>query len=179
MTFYKRTPNKVGGGSKTNLNGLSFEGRTSLIDSLNLHPNIEIKNNNEIHFNGVIVGYYFEKHNFYTDFIEKHKVDWKKLISKKYLPDGVFVNILIKKVFIIEKKFQESSGSVDEKLQTCDFKRKTYKKIIEKTGFETEYFYLLNSWYKRVEYEDVKEYIKSVGCNFFIDKIGLEELGIS
>ena len=50
MTFYKRTPNKVGGGSKTNLNGLSFEGRTSLIDSLNLHPNIEIKNNNEIHF---------------------------------------------------------------------------------------------------------------------------------
>ena len=108
MTFYRRTPNRVGGGSKTNLNGLSFVGRTSLIDSLNLHPNIEIKNNNEIHFNGVIVGYYFEKHNFYTDFIEKHNVDWKQLISKKYLPDGVFVNILIKKVFIIEKKFQES-----------------------------------------------------------------------
>ena len=64
MTFYRRTPNRVGGGSKTNLNGLSFEGRTSLIDSLNLHPNIEIKNNNEIHFNGVIVGYYFEKYNF-------------------------------------------------------------------------------------------------------------------
>ena len=29
------------------------------------------------------------------------------------------------------------------------------------------------------EYKDVKEYIKSVGCNFFIDEIGLEELGIS
>ena len=55
----------------------------------------------------------------------------------------------------------------------------TYKKIIEQTGFETEYFYLLNSWYEKVEYKDVKEYIKSVGCNFFIDEIGLEELGIS
>ena len=121
MTFYRRTPNRVGGGSKTNLNGLSFEGRTSLIDSLNLHPNIEIKNNNEIHFNGVIVGYYFEKYNFYTDFIEKHnfgfvisclsdlKIFLPKILDKKY--NSEVVNRI--KVFEKRNPIQEISNLIN------------------------------------------------------------------
>jgi len=101
MSLYNRTPNRVGGGSKTNLNGLSFEGRTSLIQSLNLHPDIEIKNEREVYYKNKLVGYYTEKHSFYTDFIDNHNIDWRNLISKKYLPDGVFINTQIKKVFII------------------------------------------------------------------------------
>ena len=41
----RRRPNKVSGGSKTNLNGLSFEGRTDLLEAFNQNPNFEVKNN--------------------------------------------------------------------------------------------------------------------------------------
>lgn len=177
MSLYKRTPNRVGGGANTNVNGLSFEGRTSLLDSLNNNQYIKI-DDLKVFYKGNYIGYYTEKHRFYKDFIEKKGVSWKDKISKKYLPDGVFVNELNKVVYIIEKKYQESSGSVDEKLQTCDFKKKIYSKLINETGYKTEYFYLWNDWFLRKEYDDVKEYILAVGCKFFINEIDLNELGI-
>jgi hypothetical protein len=33
-----RKPNIVGGGATTNFNGLKFEGRTDLLEAINLHP---------------------------------------------------------------------------------------------------------------------------------------------
>ena len=36
-------------------------------------------------------------------------------------------------------KFQVVSGSVDEKLQTCDFKLKQYKKLFQMEGVELEF----------------------------------------
>lgn len=181
MSLYNRTPNRVGGGYKTNSNGLSFEGRTSLVESLDKNEFIEIKivgDQHHVLFNDKLCGYYTEKHSFYTMFLEKNNVDWRRLVSKKYLPDSVFINIMNKTVYIIEKKFQEGSGSVDEKLQTCDFKKKIYTRLIEQTGYSTEYYYLWNNWFLRDEYKDVKEYIHSVGCKYFIESIELEELGI-
>ena len=68
----RRRPNRVGGGSNTNLNGLSFEGRTDLLESLNQNPNFEVKNN-KVFKNNKVVGEYFEKHDFYNLFLEKKK----------------------------------------------------------------------------------------------------------
>lgn len=178
MKIYSRKPNTVGGGSRTNINGLSFEGRTSLVESLKSNPEIQIKDGNIIHFRNQKIGYYTEKHQFYKSFLIEHKIKWEQINSKKYLPDSVIVNELKKTVYIIEKKFQASSGSVDEKLQTCDFKRKVYKKLIDKSGYKTEYYYLLNDWFEREEYNDVKKYILNVGCKYFINKINFQELGI-
>ena len=87
----RRKPNKVGGGPKTNFNGLSFEGRTDLLESINKHPNFEVKGQ-KVFKDNKIVGEYFEKHNFYSHFLEKNKINWKKINSKKYLPDSVFYN---------------------------------------------------------------------------------------
>ena len=178
MKIYSRKPNKVGGGSKTNENGLGFEGRTSLIDSLNQNNEISIISNYKVFYKSRFIGYYCEKHNFYKLFLEEKNISWKKLISKKYLPDSVFINEVNKVVYVIEKKYQEGSGSVDEKLQTCDFKKKIYTKLIQDTGYKTEYYYLFNKWYLREEYNDVKNYIHSVGCKYFIEHINFEELGI-
>ena len=55
----------------------------------------------------------------------KKNVHWKTINSKKYLPDSVFYNLSNDTVYIIEKKYQAGTGSVDEKLQTCDFKKKS------------------------------------------------------
>ena len=47
-------------------------------------------------------------------------------------------------LFIIEMKFQEVAGSVDEKLQTCDFKKKQYKRLMAPLNIEVEYVYILD-----------------------------------
>ncbi len=75
-------------------------------------------------------------------------VDWKVHLSKRLEPDnGLFV-IVRDTLFIIEIKFQHVSGSVDEKLQTCDFKRKQYTKLVHSLGWRVEYVYVLSDWYK-------------------------------
>lgn len=172
-----RKPNTVGGGSKTNLNGLSFEGRTNLLESFKQNPNFNLVDN-KVMYNNQLVGEYFEKHNFYKLFLVKNGINWETINSKKYLPDSVFVNHKNKTVYIIEKKYQAGSGSVDEKLQTCDFKKSVYSKLIEPLRLKTEYYYLLNDWFDKPEYEDVFSYIRKVNCKYFINHIPLHELGL-
>ena len=172
-----RKPNTVGGGSKTNVNGLSFEGRTNLLESFEQNPNFNVVDNKVI-YNNQLVGEYFEKHNFYKSFLIKNEINWKTINSKKYLPDSVFYNYKNKTVYIIEKKYQAGSGSVDEKLQTCDFKKSVYSKLIEPLRLKTEYYYLLNQWFNKPEYDDVFSYIRKVNCKAFIDHIPLHELGL-
>ncbi|SVC69817.1 uncharacterized protein METZ01_LOCUS322671, partial [marine metagenome] len=41
-----------------------------------------------------------------------------------------------------------------------------------------EYYYLLNSWFEKEQYDDVNKYINSVGCKYFIEQIDLKDLGI-
>ena len=181
-----RKPNKHGGGPNTNLNGLKFEGRTNFITSIINNKNFYVehvknfKKTYKIFLKEKLYGYYTEKNEFYKFFLKKEKIIWEKIISKKYLPDAVFINDIIKTVFVIEKKFQSRSGSVDEKLQTCDFKKKIYTKIIKKSlkNYSVEYFFILNSWFKRSEYNDVKKYIKSVNCNYFIEEVTFKYLGL-
>ena len=84
MKIYSRKPNKVGGGSKTNENGLGFEGRTSLIDSLNQNNEISIISNYKVFYKSRFIGYYCEKHNFYKLFLEEKNISWKKLITLAY-----------------------------------------------------------------------------------------------
>ena len=174
--YYSRKPNRVGGGARTNENGLGFEGRVSLIEAINRHESMTVENG-DIFLHGNQVGRYREKHTFYKDFLDDLNVDWRNRISKKYLPDAVIINDNDKVVFVVEKKYQAAGGSVDEKLQTCDFKRKIYQRLLEDTEYDVEYYYLLNSWYERPEYDDVKKYIKSVGCDYFIDSIDLRSFG--
>ena len=178
-----RKPNNHGGGSKTNLHGLSFEKRTDFLTALENHQYIKIENTigiKKVYYKKYLLGYYTEKSNFYKYFLIKQGVKWKEVISKQYLPDAVFINETNKTIYIIEKKYQAGSGSVDEKLQTCDFKKKIYTKLINKckSPYKSEYYYLLSDWYKRPEYDDVKNYIHSVNCKYFINRIHLSELGI-
>mgnify|MGYP006922964372 FL=1 len=79
---------------------------------------------------------------------------------------------------IIEVKNQNVAGSVDEKLQTCDFKRKQYKKLLSQLNIEVEYIYILSKWFKNPKYKDVLDYIISVNCQYYFDYIPLQKLGL-
>ena len=98
----RRRPNKIGGGSKTNLNGLSFEGRTDLLGSFNQNPNFEVKNK-KVFKNNKLVGEYFEKHDFYKSFLEKKMQIGKLLILRNTCLTQFFIIFPIK-LFISLKK---------------------------------------------------------------------------
>lgn len=75
-------------------------------------------------------------------------------------------------------KFQRVAGSVDEKLQTCDFKKKQYKKLFSALNYEVEYIYILSDWFRKEEYKDTRDYIISVGCKLYFEYLPLNEIGL-
>lgn len=55
---------------------------------------------------------------------------------------------------------QNGAGSVDEKIQTCDFKKKQYKKLFAPLNKEVQNMYLLNKkWFDVPGYKDTFDYI--------------------
>ena len=57
-------------------------------------------------------------------------------------------------MFILEVKTQNVAGSVDEKLQTCDFKKKQYQKLLSQLNMEVQYIYILDDWFKKPQYKE-------------------------
>jgi hypothetical protein len=114
-----------------------------------------------VFFESKLVARCFRKHDFYG-YLEENGINWKLKISKKLLPDDALLVVVRETLFIVEVKYQQVAGSVDEKLQTCDFKRKQYVKLVADLGLKVEYVYVLNDWFKAPGYKDVLDYIHSV-----------------
>lgn len=172
-----RKPNTVGGGARTNLNGLHFEQTTELRDLFEDSERFTVLGD-DIYENDACVATLYQKHALYRNLLDPMGIDYKTILSKKLLPDDALLVHRTKTLFIIEKKFQHSAGSVDEKLQTCDFKKKQYTRLMEPLGIKVEYCYFLSDWFQQKEYRDVKDYIISVGCRYFFEYIPLEYLGL-
>ena len=174
----KKKHNMVGGGALTNEHGLLYEQYTDLEEALK-EAGFDLQAHRACQevFDGLHkVGLVTKKYDFYKIFDHLNNDQWKKYISKRLLPDDVFVNLNTKTVFIIEKKYQMGAGSVDEKLQTVDFKIKEYKKMLP--DWEVKFFYILNDFFKQDVYRDVFEYIKSVGGDYYFNTLPLEDLGL-
>ena len=168
------------GGSKTAKNGQKYEEKVDYLyylSKIDGYSIVEKDDNTEIYYNGKFLGLSIKKGQIYK-YLEKEKVDWKNIISKKLLPDEAILNIDYKTLYIIEIKHQETEGSVDEKLQTCDFKRKQFQKLMSPLEIKVEYIYILNDWFRKDRYKDVKEYIKQVGCKFYFNSINPEDLNL-
>ena len=164
------------GGSNT-MTGLIFEGRVDLSTFLSNQEGYSVDQNSNVFFRDALVARIFKKHKFY-DFLREMNIDWRDIISKKLLPDDSIYVIVNNTFFIIECKFQQVAGSVDEKLQTCDFKKKQYQKLLSRLNMEVEYIYLLGNWFRKPEYRDVLDYIISVNCKYYFEYIPLQILGL-
>lgn len=175
---------KLGGSTIT---GLNFEKETDIIQ---IFSNLEdytvnilkqttggLVTNSEIFYKGKKVANCFKKRGFYSMLQEKN-IDYSKLISKRLEPDQALYVLVNNTLFIIEIKFQSVNGSVDEKLQTCDFKKKQYKKLMAPLNIDIEYIYILNDWFRKPEYKDVLDYIISVNCQYYFQYIPLQKLGL-
>jgi hypothetical protein len=174
---------KTGGlGGANTLTGLNFESKVDFQKLLEKIPGYSVakipnKAGMGLFFEGKLVARCFKKYDFYR-FLDESKVNWQNMLSKKLLPDDAMLVIVRETLFIIEVKYQQVAGSVDEKLQTCDFKRKQYLKLVAPLELKVEYVYVLNDWFKKPEYKDVLDYIHSVNCHYKFNELPLAWLGL-
>ena len=162
-----------GGNTKT---GLIYEGKVDLETFIAAQKNYTVKGS-EVLYNGECVAHIFKKYTFYK-YLEAKGVDWRKHLSRRLLPDNAIYVIVNNTMFILEVKTQHGEGSVDEKLQTCDFKKKQYQKLLFQLNMEVEYIYILDEWFKHPKYKDVLDYVISVGCQYYFNYIPLQKLGL-
>ena len=151
------------GGANTNKNGLPYEKLTDLQDKYKYY---DLKNN-EVIFEG------YDRKFIKTSKSVLHK--YMKQIGQMNqdilsapgckAPDEAYIDIENKIAYIIEKKFQQTSGSVDEKLQTGRFKKSHYKTLFPE--FTIYYIYCLSDWFKKEDYESTRNYLKEDGIPIF------------
>ena len=135
---------KGAGGCNTNKNGLPYEELTDLNDCLD--ELCHLPHSKVIKFKNSDIKYIKTKQaNLYkcmSDHIDKNI---KKAHGCKN-PDECYIDEERKIMFIIEKKFQQVSGSVCEKIQTYDFKMWQYQRTFP--SYNIVYIYCLSEWFK-------------------------------
>lgn len=172
-----RIPNRFGGGARTNEHGLQFEQGTNLNEALE-DAGFTIRGH-EVYFRGNFMGLSVNKAKFATVFLRSHNINDREINSKRWEPDEAFVNECNKTVYIIEKKFQEQAGSVDEKLATFPFKIKEYQRLLANTDYDLKYIYLLSSeWFNKPKYQDYYYYMDELNCPYYFDTLPLSAIGL-
>jgi hypothetical protein len=155
------------GGANTNKNGLSYEEKTNL-ETLYSECSENKKNKSKII---KFIGYENELINANKSMLHKYMENLgEKDISLQSAagckePDEAYIDLAKKYVFIIEKKFQQTPGSVDEKIQTAAFKKYHYSNLFP--NFKIHYIYCLSDWFKRDEYKSVLEYLSNINIPVF------------
>lgn len=167
---------KGGVGGANTLTGLAFENKASLSDIFSKTPGYSV-DGKVVYYKKKKVAEMYPKHRLY-DFLLTHHIDHSKIMSKKLLPDDALFVLHNKTFFIMEIKFQETEGSVDEKLQTCDFKNKQYAKLFSRLRIKTKFVYVLNNWFKQARYKDTLDYIPSVKCFYFFNRVPFKFFGL-
>lgn len=133
------------GGANTNKNGLPYEQLTDLnteyqvISSDLHHKRIQFNKNTDKTFTTTQQSHVFKHMDQYVN----------KNIPKAHgckNPDECFIDENSKTMFIIEKKFQQVTGSVCEKIQSPDFKIWQYQRTF--ADYNIVYIYCLSEWFK-------------------------------
>jgi hypothetical protein len=176
-------PNISGGGAATNRAGLTFEDEVDIvpfIDSQDGYAVVHVEHGDYFHvlFEGTLVAKIYKKYALYRILLPELGIDYTSILSKRLLPDNSLFVIVDNRLIIIEVKNQNKAGSVDEKLQTCGFKLRQYRRLMKPANIDIEFIYILNDWFKRAEYRDTLEYIREVGCDYYFGYIPIKRMGL-
>lgn len=184
------------GGANTNLNGIRFEQDTYLgewiekanFDLVKIGKSTDRTQLFEV-FNKQkqLVAYYGRQgkiydalkfmigNSFSNEFI-------KEVLSAKINPDAFILNINTKTLHIFEKKWQQTSGSVDEKIQTAPFKLEMFQKLVSQYGVSVTYNYILSSFFSNDKFRNVFEYYeqeKFSNISLWVENYNLNDLDIN
>jgi len=104
---------KLGGqGGGNTRTGLNFENERDLLTAIAHAPGYTVEGS-IIYYDGREVARSYRKHALYIMLAERG-IDYRDHLSKKLLPDDAIYVIVNNTMFIIEMKFQNIAGSVDE-----------------------------------------------------------------
>jgi hypothetical protein len=148
------------GGANTNINGLSYEDKTNLeelFSEINIDKKMGTKTIKFINYDYEFINANKSKlYKYLEQNGEKNNTLQQAAGCKE--PDEAYIDVSRKIIFIIEKKFQQTPGSVDEKIQTGPFKKIHYSKQFP--NYTINYVYCLSDWFKRDEYKSVLDYLQ-------------------
>jgi hypothetical protein len=145
LNFKMETKGKGAGGSGTNKNGLPFE------ECVN---EIQIEN------------FTYKKQ---YEFVKYMRPFENKNFNSFFKPDGAYISNDFKNVYILECKFQNCAGSVDEKLLSSVMKLELYKN--KYPGINFFYAFVLSPWFKtQKKYNDWYKILKEQNIVFFYGK---------
>ncbi len=113
-------------------------------------------------------------------FFEPRGVFSADFFSARLEPDTAIFSENTKTLTIIEKKQQNTSGSVAEKLQTCDFKMLYYTTLAKPLGIKVDLVWQLGPYFEKQQkgLRSVFEYMNSKGSRYFFGHIPVSELKI-
>lgn len=151
------------GGANTNRHGLQFEKNTDL-RTMFAKAGVEVP-----------VDAFHEQRKF-SSYLKTLGVDVNTIWSQGMRPDEAL--FLGDTVYIVEKKWQEVKGSVDEKILGCDFRRKQYERVLAPLGYKVKFAFLFNDWFKDPKYKDRLDYVEEKKCYYFFNEIPLEFFGL-
>lgn len=100
--------------------------------------------------------------------------DVTEYLSWNFEPDEAYYLPDTNEVIIYEKKFQQTSGSADEKLPACVWKVQEYRNAFSAVGInKVSYVYILCDWFKQKRYEKILKYIRNAeDCDYrFVEEI--------
>lgn len=148
------------GGANTNITGLSYEDKTNLeplFSEIKYDKKTGAKTVKFDNYEKELINVNKSKLYKFMKQIKEKNNDLKKAAGCKE-PDEAYIDIERKIIFIIEKKFQHTNGSVDEKIQTGPFKKLHYSQQFP--NFTITYIYCLSDWFKQDEYISVLDYLE-------------------
>lgn len=131
----------------------------------------------KVYRNAKLIGKIMSKHRFYN-FLADENIESTN--SKGWLPDEAFINFENHTVYIIEKKWQEVKGSVDEKLLGLGNKRRLYQRLLDKAEnpYSVQFVFVGNDYFLNEEHKDVLEMLRGDGVTIMIDKIDMKFFGL-
>lgn len=151
------TKGKGAGGCNTNKNGLSYEERTNVCNHTKSYK--EEKKHRVFDFDGI------KRIQVEKKCLQGYLASEFNQMEKSLQPDEAFIDTEKKRIYILEKKFQQTAGSVDEKIQTGLFKRELYEQLYP--SYEIEYAYVLSDWFKADKYLPEMRFNKKYGIRVF------------
>lgn len=119
---------------------------------------------------------FFTQKSGLKNWVESRVDKYDPPVSKSLVPQNALINVNQKKIMIIEYFSQTTSGSLDSKLVTCDFKRKQYVKQFSQLDYSIEYILVINEWFTGESYKDCIDYIVASGCKIYFTELKIEEV---
>jgi hypothetical protein len=122
----------------------------------------------------------YYKSGIYKLFFKPRGIDYRDYFSARLEPDTAIFSPQSNVLTIIEKKQMTTAGSVAEKLQTCDYKKDYYEKLVQDLGIKVEIKWVLGKYFEdqKAQLKSVYEYMLSKGSTYHFHKLPVNDLNI-